>query len=41
MTPELGMRAMAISLVGVACTAALADPPFLKDDPDPVALRHT
>jgi hypothetical protein len=41
MTPELGMRTMAICLPGVACTAALAGPPFLTDDPEPVALRDT
>lgn len=41
MTPELGMRAMAICLLDVACTITLAGPLILTDDPEPVALRHT
>ena len=38
--PELGIRAIAILVLGIACTAAVAGPPFLTDDPEPVALRH-
>jgi Putative MetA-pathway of phenol degradation len=37
---ELGMRAIALLVLGVACTAAFAGPPFLTDDPEPVDLHH-
>lgn len=35
-----GTRAIALSIVGVACTTALAGLPFLTDDPEPVDLNH-
>lgn len=35
-----GMRAIAMFVLGVACTAAVAGPPFLTDDPEPVNLHH-
>jgi hypothetical protein len=35
-----GMRAIAMVVLGVACTAAVAGPPFLTDDPEPVDLHH-
>jgi hypothetical protein len=38
--PELGKRASVIFALGVSCTAAIAGPPFLTDDPDPVGLHH-
>lgn len=34
------MRAIAMLVVGVACSAAIAGPPFLTDDPAPVDLHH-
>lgn len=40
MLPELGTRAIAVFVLGVACTAAVAGPPFLTDDPEPVDLHH-
>ena len=41
MAPELGMRALAMFVFGVASTVAVAGPPFLTDDPEPVGLHHT
>jgi hypothetical protein len=34
------MRAIAMFVLGVACNAAMAGPPFLTDDPEPVDLHH-
>ncbi len=34
------MRAIAMFLLGIACTAAVAGPPFVTDDPEPVDLHH-
>ena len=34
------MRAIAVFVVAAASTAAVAGPPFLTDDPDPVDLHH-
>lgn len=40
MTLELGIRAITMFVLGVACTAAGAGPPFSTDDPEPVDLHH-
>ena len=34
------MRLLVSLALGVACTAAVAGPPFLTDDPEPVDLNH-
>jgi Putative MetA-pathway of phenol degradation len=34
------MRALAMFALGGACTAAVAGPPFLTDDPEPVDFHH-
>ena len=34
------MRLLAALALGLACGAAVAGPPFLTDDPEPVALNH-
>ena len=36
----LCVRAIAMFVLGVACTAAVAGPPFLTDDPEPVDVHH-
>ena len=38
--PEFGTRAIAMFALCVTCTAAVAGPPFLTDDPEPVDLHH-
>ncbi len=40
MSPERGARVLAIVALGVASGAAVAGPPFLTDDPEPVDLHH-
>lgn len=35
-----GMRALAMFVLAAASTVAIAGPPFLTDDPDPVDLHH-
>jgi len=34
------MRVLVTIVLGVSCAAALAGPPFLTDDPEPVELHH-
>lgn len=40
MWPDRRLRVLAAIALGVACTPAVAGPPFLTDDPEPVDLRH-
>ena len=40
MSHDLRQRCIAIFVLGAACTAAFAGPPFLTDDPDPVDFHH-
>ena len=40
MRPDRGMRVLVLLALGVACAEAIAGPPFLTDDPDPVDLGH-
>ena len=40
MRPDRGLRALALLALGLASDAAIAGPPFLTDDPEPVALGH-
>ncbi|MCK9685322.1 transporter [Scleromatobacter humisilvae] len=40
MRRERGVRVLAMAVLAGACGAAVAGPPFLTDDPDPVDLHH-
>ncbi len=40
MRPERGLRALALLALMLASGAAIAGPPFLTDDPEPVAIGH-
>jgi len=40
MPPDRAMRALAMIALGAASGAAVAGPPFLTDDPEPVDLHH-
>ncbi len=40
MRPERGVRIMVLLALGLASDAAIAGPPFLTDDPEPVAPGH-
>jgi hypothetical protein len=40
MLRELGRGAIVMLVLGIACSAAVAGPPFVTDDPEPVGLHH-
>ena len=40
MQPDRRRQVLAAIVLGVACTVAVAGPPFLTDDPEPVDLHH-
>jgi hypothetical protein len=40
MPPDRAARLLALLALGTAGGAAVAGPPFLTDDPEPVELRH-
>ena len=40
MAPERGVRALAMVVLGFGSVQAVAGPPFLTDDPEPVDLHH-